>query len=166
MRWFHVGVLCFAGSEYLLWTVGCFRPDTSPASPAFWCDMLLTLAILGLLPAARKGGERMTYIENIFLRMVSPLLATALCVGRRQLRFFLFCIAGMGGRLLSACINTFFAAAYRADAIAATVEIAPVVEEAMKLLPLAFYLPVFEPEGEEGCPFSASGGELDRIFTP
>ena len=36
----------------------------------------------------------MTYIENIFICMVSPLLVAALCMGRRQLRFFLFCIAG------------------------------------------------------------------------
>ena len=57
MRWFHIGVLCFVASEYLLWTVGCFWPDTSPASPTFWCDMLLTLAIFGLLPAARKAVE-------------------------------------------------------------------------------------------------------------
>ena len=35
----------------------------------------------------------MTYIENIFLCMVSPLLVAALYMGRRQLRFFLFCIA-------------------------------------------------------------------------
>ena len=45
----------------------------------------------------------MTYIENIFICMVSPLLVAALCMGRRQLRFFLFCIAGMGVCLLSAC---------------------------------------------------------------
>ena len=32
----------------------------------------------------------MTYIENIFLCMVSPLLVAALCMGRRQLRLFLF----------------------------------------------------------------------------
>ena len=57
MRWFHIGVLCFAGSEYLLWTVGCFWQNDSLASPAFWCDMLLTLAILGLLPALRKAVE-------------------------------------------------------------------------------------------------------------
>ena len=57
MRHFHTGVLCFAFAEYLLWTVGCFWPDTSPASPTFWCDMLLTLAILGLLPAARKAVD-------------------------------------------------------------------------------------------------------------
>ena len=52
----------------------------------------------------------MTYIENIFLCMVSPLLVAALCMGRRQLRFFLFCIAGMGVCLISAYINTFLAA--------------------------------------------------------
>jgi len=57
MRYFHTGVLCFAFAEYLLWTVGCFWPDTSLASPAFWCDMLLTLAILGLLPATRRAVE-------------------------------------------------------------------------------------------------------------
>ena len=55
MRYFHSGVLCFAFAEYLLWTAGCFWPDTSLASPTFWCDMLLTLAILGLLPATRKA---------------------------------------------------------------------------------------------------------------
>jgi len=90
----------------------------------------------------------MTYIENIFLCMVSPLLVAALCMGRRQLRFFLFCIAGMGVCLLSAYINTFLAAVCQADALAATAEIAPVVEEMMKLLPLVFYLLVFEPESE------------------
>ena len=57
MRYFHIGVLCFVVSEYLLWTAGCFWPDTSPTSPTFWCDMLLTLAILGLLPATRKAVD-------------------------------------------------------------------------------------------------------------
>ena len=90
----------------------------------------------------------MTYIENIFICMASPLLVAALCMGRRRLRFFLFGVAGMGVCLLSAYINTFLAAVYQADALAATVEIAPVVEEVMKLLPLVFYLLVFEPEGE------------------
>lgn len=36
----------------------------------------------------------MTYIENVFICMVSPLLIAALCMGKKQLRFFLFCIAG------------------------------------------------------------------------
>lgn len=55
MRHFHTAVLCFAASEYLLWTAGCFWQNDSLASPAFWCDILLTLAILGLLPATRKA---------------------------------------------------------------------------------------------------------------
>ena len=54
----------------------------------------------------------------------------------------------MGVCLLSAYINTFLAAVCGADVLAATVEIAPVVEEIMKLLPLAFYLLVFEPKGD------------------
>ena len=51
--------------------------------------------------------------------------------------------------LLSAYINTFLASVCQADALADTVEIAPVVEEMMKLLPLVFYLLVFEPEGDK-----------------
>ena len=57
MRYFHIGVLCFVGSEYLLWTVGCFWPNIPMLSPTFWCDILLTLTILGLLPAVRKAVE-------------------------------------------------------------------------------------------------------------
>lgn len=90
----------------------------------------------------------MTYIENVFICMTSPLLIAALCMGKRQVKFFLFCVAGMGACLLSAYINTFLAALYEADTFAATVEIAPVVEEVMKLLPLLFYLLVFEPGTE------------------
>ena len=90
----------------------------------------------------------MTYIENIFVCVAAPLLVAALCMGRSYLRFFLFAFAGMGACLLSAYVNTFFAALYGASAFNATVEIAPVVEEAMKLLPLLFYLLVFEPERE------------------
>lgn len=32
----------------------------------------------------------MTYIENVFLCMASPLLIAALCMGKRQRKFFLF----------------------------------------------------------------------------
>ena len=68
--------------------------------------------------------------------MASPLLIAALCMGKRQRKFFLFCFAGMGVCLLSAYINTFFAALYKAD-------------EVMKLLPLLFYLLIFEPKAEQ-----------------
>lgn len=88
----------------------------------------------------------MTYIENIFVCIASPLLVAAFCMGRKYRRFFLFAFAGMGACLVSAYVNTFFAAFYGATAFNATVEIAPVVEEMIKLLPLLFYLLVFEPD--------------------
>ena len=56
-RYFHIGVLCFVFAEYLLWTEGCFWQNISPVSPTFWCDMLLTLAILGLLPTTRRAVD-------------------------------------------------------------------------------------------------------------
>ena len=90
----------------------------------------------------------MTYIENVFVCVAAPLLVAALCMGKKHLRFFLFAFAGMGACLLSAYVNTFFAALYGTSAFNATVEIAPMVEEVMKLLPLLFYLLVFEPERE------------------
>ena len=46
--------------------------------------------------------------------MASPLLIAAMCMGKRQRKFFLFCFAGMGACLLSAYINTFFVALYKA----------------------------------------------------
>ena len=52
----------------------------------------------------------MTYIENVLICMASPLLIAALCMGKRQTNFFLFCFAGMGACLLSAYINTFLTA--------------------------------------------------------
>jgi len=145
MRWFHIGVICFAFAEYLLWTVAGYLTGKSHLLVRYAADACDS----GAAACHKKGGGRMTYIENIFLCMVSPLLVAALCMGRRQLRFFLFCIAGMGVCLLSAYINTFLAAVCQADALAATAEIAPVVEEIMKLLPLVFYLLVFEPEGDK-----------------
>mgnify|MGYP005910829501 FL=1 len=91
----------------------------------------------------------MTYIENVFVCVAAPLLVAALCMGKPYLRFFLFAFAGMGACLAAAYVNTFFAALYGATAFNATAEIAPVVEEVIKLLPLLFYLLVFEPEPEK-----------------
>ena len=86
----------------------------------------------------------MTYIENVFLCMLAPLLVAGICIGRRQLKTFVFCFAGMGACLFSAYLNTFLAIWYQANSFTATVEIAPVVEEVVKLLPLLFYLLVFD----------------------
>ena len=91
----------------------------------------------------------MTYIENIFVCMAAPLIMAMLCLGRKHRRAFFFCIAGMGMCLLSAYLNTFFAKVYGANALNATTQIAPVVEELMKLLPLLFYLAIFQPDSKQ-----------------
>jgi len=91
----------------------------------------------------------MTYIENIFVCIAAPLLVATISMGKKYYSIFMFCIAGMGTCLLSAYINSFFAGVYNADLINATTQIAPVVEEIMKLLPLLFYLLVLEPKPGE-----------------
>ena len=88
----------------------------------------------------------MTYIENVFVCMAAPLAVALLFLGRRGRAAVAFCLAGMGMCLLSAYLNTFFAQLCGADAANAATQIAPVVEETLKLLPLLFYLAVFEPE--------------------
>jgi len=88
----------------------------------------------------------MTYIDHIYACMAAPMLVGMLFTGRRWRTDVLFVLAGMTACLLSAYINSFFAGVYSADLDTAAAEIAPVVEEVMKLLPLLFYLLVFEPE--------------------
>ena len=102
----------------------------------------------------------MAYIENIFVCIAAPLLVAAVCMGKKYFRFFLFAFAGMAACLISAYVNTFFAALYGVAAFNATVEIAPVVEEIIKFLPLLFYLLVFEPEQEKIRPavFTVAAG--------
>lgn len=88
----------------------------------------------------------MTYIENVLVCIAAPLFITMLCVGRKYRAAFVFCFAGMLVCLLSAYLNTFFTILYQADTMNAATQIAPVVEEIMKLLPLLFFLIVFEPD--------------------
>ncbi len=91
----------------------------------------------------------MTYIENVFVCLAAPLMVAMFCMGKKHFHFFLFFIGGMGMCLLSAYLNTFFAQYYNSDIANATTQIAPVVEEIMKLLPILFYLLVFEPKSKD-----------------
>ena len=91
----------------------------------------------------------MIYIENVLICFAAPLLIAMLCAEKRSRPVFVFLLAGMGMCLLSAYINTFFARLYGVGVVDATVELAPVTEEIMKLLPLLFFLLVFEPKRQE-----------------
>ncbi|MEG0570119.1 MAG: PrsW family glutamic-type intramembrane protease [Oscillospiraceae bacterium] len=88
----------------------------------------------------------MTYIENIFICLTAPMIVGIICAGRKYSRAFIFVAAGYAMCLLAAYVNSFFAKMYGTDVMTAAIEIAPVVEEIMKLLPLLFYLVIFQPQ--------------------
>lgn len=91
----------------------------------------------------------MNYIENIYICLVAPILIVAVCAYERPRKMMLFVMSGMTACLLSSYISTFLAAVHGADSITASVEIAPMVEEFMKLFPILFYLIVFDPKMDE-----------------
>jgi len=95
----------------------------------------------------------MNYIENVFICLAAPVLIAILCFGGRERRNLLFLLGGMSACLLSSYISTFLAAVQGAELLTASLEIAPLVEECMKLFPVLFWLLIFEPERRSvpGC---------------
>ena len=91
----------------------------------------------------------MTFIENIFVCLALPLIRSLLFTRGRARSFPLFVVAGMSVCLLSAYVSSFFMGYCGADARVAVIEITPVCEEILELLPLLFYLLIFEPKPRE-----------------
>ncbi|MCO7161798.1 PrsW family glutamic-type intramembrane protease [Agathobaculum butyriciproducens] len=91
----------------------------------------------------------MTYIENIYLCLALPLLLSLFFIRGRSRRYALFLVIGMTVCLLSAYVSSFFVGYYGADGTTAVIEITPVCEEGMKLLPLLFFYLIFEPAPQE-----------------
>lgn len=87
----------------------------------------------------------MNYIENIYICLAAPMIVAIFCLDSYRRRIILFLLGGMTMCLLSSYINTFIAYAYGLNMLLASVEISPTVEEVMKVLPVIFYLLVFEP---------------------
>ncbi len=88
----------------------------------------------------------MSYIENIYICLVAPLLIAVLCTKGRGRRSLTFIVCGMTSCILSSYISTFIAAANNAGILTASMTIAPLVEEVLKILPALFFLLVFEPD--------------------
>ena len=88
----------------------------------------------------------MNYIENIYVCLAAPILVAILCLRNEGKRSLSFVLAGMTCCLLSAYVSTFLAGVSSVTQSAAGYEIAPVVEEIMKILPVLFYVLVFEPD--------------------
>ena len=91
----------------------------------------------------------MNYIENIYICIGAPLLIATFCMHQRGRRIMLLILGGVTMCLLSSYISTYLAAALGVEALTASIEIAPLVEELMKFLPVLFYLLVFEPTKED-----------------
>ncbi|MCR4668858.1 MAG: PrsW family intramembrane metalloprotease [Clostridia bacterium] len=91
----------------------------------------------------------MIHIENVFLCLLAPMVIGIICLQRPQKRSLFFLMAGTIVCFLSSYINSFFADLYQADVRMTAVEISPVVEECMKILPFLFYWLVFQPKERE-----------------
>ncbi len=89
-------------------------------------------------------------IENIFICLAAPFLLAALGTNTGSRKNCFFIVLGFVCCIISAYLNTFFSAIYGAQGITAVLEISPVIEETVKLIPLLFGLIVFEIGPREG----------------
>ena len=87
----------------------------------------------------------MIYSENILVCMAVPLLLTLLFVRGGTRQFVLNFLLGMGACLLAAYVSGFMDAASGMGVEDTAVFISPVVEEAVKFLPLLYYFLMFCP---------------------
>ena len=94
----------------------------------------------------------MAHIENIFICITVPLLISLFFIKGKQRSFTMFICIGMSICMASAYVNSFFMTMYGADAVSTAIQIAPVCEEIMKLLPLLFFILIFEPRPGEIIP--------------
>lgn len=91
----------------------------------------------------------MVNIENVFICITVPLLLSLLFIRDKQRTFTVFICVGMLTCMTSAYVNSFMMALCNADPISTVIQIAPVCEEVIKLLPLIFYILIFEPKQNE-----------------
>ena len=89
-------------------------------------------------------------IENIFICLAAPFLIAALGTNAGNRKNYLFIVLGFVCCIISAYLNTFFSVLYNAQDTTAVLEISPVIDETVKLMPLLFGLIVFELQPKEG----------------
>ncbi|UKI36777.1 MAG: PrsW family intramembrane metalloprotease [Clostridiales bacterium] len=89
-------------------------------------------------------------IEKYIYMSCSSFLIAALGTNAGNRKNYLFIVLGFVCCIISAYLNTFFSVLYNAQDTSAVLEISPVIEETVKLLPLLFGLIVFELQPKEG----------------
>ena len=88
----------------------------------------------------------MIYAENILICIAVPLLISLIFVQGNARRFVASFLAGMGVCLLAAYISGFVNIARGMGSENTAVFISPIIEELMKLMPILFFLFMFEPK--------------------
>ena len=91
----------------------------------------------------------MSYIENIYICLAAPQLLAILALRKSARQHLIFLLSGMTACLFSAYVSTFLTGALGVDISVASHEIAPVVEEVIKLLPVLFFLLIFSPDRKD-----------------
>lgn len=81
--------------------------------------------------------------------MAIPLLLTLFFTRGTVRKYTVFLMLGMVTCLLSAYVSSFFMVYYGVDSAIASIDITPVCEEIMKLLPILFYFLIFDPDPGE-----------------
>ena len=88
----------------------------------------------------------MIYAENILLCIAVPLLVSLLFIRGDARRYVAAFLLGMGVCLIAAYISGFLNLVIGMGENETSIFLSPVVEELMKLLPLLFFLILFDPE--------------------
>ena len=91
----------------------------------------------------------MIYIEYVFVCLAAPLIIALFCLGGKRKRQLLFLLGGMSACFLSSYITTYLSFLVSAEGEFAVVEVAPFVEEVMKIAPILFYILAFSPKKEK-----------------
>lgn len=90
----------------------------------------------------------MIYSENILICIVIPLVISLLFTRKSTRRFITAFISGMVICLISAYISGFISFALEVDQEYTAIYYSPIIEEIMKMLPLIFYIIVFDPKDD------------------
>lgn len=88
----------------------------------------------------------MIYAENILLCIAIPFLVSVLFLRGESRRYVSAFLLGMGMCLIAAYISGFLSLVANLEQNEASIFLSPMVEELIKLLPLLFFLVLFEPE--------------------
>ena len=91
----------------------------------------------------------MIFSENVLVCMAVPLLLALVFLRDKARQFVLNFLLGMATCLLGAYVSGFVDAASGMGVEDTAIFISPVVEEAMKFLPLLFYFLLFDPDDDQ-----------------